>query len=74
MIATIQKWGNSLAVRIPRAFTHEAQVAPGTRVDLSMVDGKIVIDPHSANEYSLDDLLAGITDANLHTFPELRKN
>ncbi len=66
MIARIQKWGNSLAVRIPRAFTREAHVTPGSRVDLSMVDGKIVIDPHSAAEYSLAELLEGVTEANLH--------
>jgi len=66
MQTTIQKWGNSLAVRIPKAFVKEAHVAYGTRVDLSVDDGKIVIDPHPKPEYRLEDLLKGITKRNLH--------
>ncbi len=66
MQTKIQKWGNSLAVRIPRAFVKEAHVAYGTTVDLSVDDGKIVIDPHSEPEYRLEELLGGITKQNLH--------
>ncbi len=66
MQTKIQKWGNSLAVRIPKAFVKEAHVAYGTPVDLSVEDGKIVIDPHSEPEYNLDDLLKGVTKRNLH--------
>ena len=66
MQTTIQKWGNSLAVRIPKAFVKEAQVAYGTLVDLSLADGKIVIDPHTEPEYRLEDLLRGVTKENLH--------
>lgn len=67
MQATIQKWGNSLAVRIPKAFVKEARVASGTAVDLSVDDGRIVIDPHTKPEYRLEDLLKGITKRNRHT-------
>jgi antitoxin MazE len=66
MQTKIQKWGNSLAVRIPKAFVKEAHVAYGTSVDLSVVDGKIVIDPHTEPEYRLEDLLKGVTKRNLH--------
>ena len=66
MQTTIQKWGNSLAVRIPKAFVKEAHVACGARVDLSVDDGKIVIDPHAEPEYRLEDLLKGVTKRNLH--------
>ena len=66
MQTTIQKWGNSLAVRIPKAFVKEAHVAYGTQVDLSVDDGKIVIDPHAEPEYRLEDLLRGVTKRNLH--------
>ena len=66
MQTTIQKWGNSLAVRIPKAFVKEAHVAYGAQVDLSVVDGKIVIDPLAEPEYRLDDLLKGVTRRNLH--------
>lgn len=66
MQTKIQKWGNSLAIRIPRTFVKEAHVAYGTTVDLSMDDGKIVIAPVTDPEFHLDDLLSGITDDNTH--------
>jgi antitoxin MazE len=64
MQTKIQKWGNSLAVRIPLAFVKEAHVAYGTPVDISVVDGKIVIDPQAEPEFRLDDLLKGVTQGN----------
>jgi antitoxin MazE len=66
MQTTIRKWGNSLAVRIPKSFVKEAHLAGGTSVDLSVDDGKIVIDPHTEPEYRLEDLLKGVTKQNLH--------
>jgi antitoxin MazE len=66
MQTTIRKWGNSLAVRIPKAFVKEAHVACGTPVELSVDDGKIVIDPRTEPEYRLQDLLKGVTKRNLH--------
>ncbi len=66
MQTKIQKWGNSLAVRIPKAFVKEAHVAYGTAVELSLDDGRIVIDPHPKSEYRLEDLLKGVTKRNLH--------
>ena len=66
MQTKIRKWGNSLAVRIPKAFVREARVAYGTPVDLSVDGGRIVIDPHTEPEYRLEDLLKGVTKRNLH--------
>ncbi len=66
MQTKIQKWGNSLAIRIPKAFGKEAHVANGTPVALSVEDGKIVIAPHVQPEYRLEDLLKGITTKNIH--------
>jgi len=66
MQTKIQKWGNSMAVRIPRAFVKEAHVAQGTTVDLTLDNGKIVIAPHPGPEYRLVDLLRGVTKRNLH--------
>ena len=66
METKIQKWGNSLAVRIPALFVKEAQIACGTAVRLSVDDGKIVIDPHVEPRYRLEDLLKGVTRRNLH--------
>jgi len=73
MQTTIRKWGNSLAVRIPKAFIKEAHVAYGTAVDLSIDDGKIVINPLRETEYRLEDLLKGVTKRNLHAEIETGK-
>ena len=67
MQTKIQKWGNSLAVRIPKAFVKEADVAYGTSVNIFVDDGKIVIDPQPEIEYKLEDLLNGVTKRNLHS-------
>jgi putative transposon-encoded protein len=43
MQTTVQKWGNSLAVRIPRSFASEIQIESGTEVDLSIKNNQLVI-------------------------------
>ena len=66
MNARIQKWGNSLALRIPKSFAAETQIEQDTLVDLSLLNGKIVIEPVKRPEVTLERLLAGITEQNLH--------
>jgi antitoxin MazE len=61
----IQKWGNSLALRIPHAFAAEAEVAYGSAVELELKEGSLVITP-LARRPSLASLLSGVTDANIH--------
>lgn len=62
----IQKWGNSLALRIPRAFAEEARLGQGTEVNVSLVDGKLVVAPAVEPSLTLADLLAEVTEDNLH--------
>ena len=66
MRTRVQKWGNSLAVRIPRPFALEARLDADSPVDLSIVDGQIVVTPVSEPAVTLEDLLRGVTDENLH--------
>lgn len=66
MHTTIQKWGNSLALRIPRAFVRESRLADKAVVDISVDKGKIVINPLPAKKYTLRELLKGVTKKNLH--------
>jgi len=66
MKARIQKWGNSLALRIPKALAEEVHVRQNTQVEISLVDGKIVVEPIKTPEWTLEDLLEGITEENLH--------
>ena len=65
MKTEIQKWGNSLAVRIPKSFALQAGIDRGSIVDLSLVEGSIVIAPR-ATGYSLEELLARVTKDNIH--------
>lgn len=66
MKARIQKWGNSLALRIPKALAEEVHVRQNTQVEISLVDGKIIVEPVKTPEWTLEDLLEGITEENLH--------
>jgi antitoxin MazE len=67
MQTRVQKWGNSLGVRIPRGLAEQIGLGAGTEVSLSAKDGQLVVKPALPARLSLDDLLAGITDSNLHS-------
>ena len=62
----IQKWGNSLALRIPRTYAQEAKVHKGSSVDMALKDGKFVLTPLSKPVYTLNKLLSGINKKNIH--------
>jgi antitoxin MazE len=62
----IQKWGNSLALRIPRSFAAETALGQGAEVDLTLEEGRLVVTPIERPEYRLDEMLARITPENLH--------
>ena len=66
MRARVQKWGNSLALRIPRSFAAEVNLKQDSLVELSTVEGKLVVDPIVEPEITLEALLAGVTPENLH--------
>ncbi len=66
MKVQIQRWGNSLALRIPKAFAVESRVEQGTMVEVSLEQGKIIVTPVAEPEFNLDDLLAKVTKNNLH--------
>ena len=65
MKTTVQKWGNSLAVRIPRPFADEVNLEENSAVDLSVRGGKLVIVP-AQPELTLEALVQEITDDNRH--------
>lgn len=66
MKVQIQKWGNSLALRIPKSFAVESKIEQGSTVEVSLDNGKIIVFPFVDQEYSLDDFLAKVTAENLH--------
>ena len=67
MTTKIQRWGNSLALRIPKSFAEDIHLAKGATVNLSIADGRLVIEPALRAEYSLSGLLKNVTKDNLHS-------
>ena len=66
MKTAVQQWGNSLALRIPKAFAEQARVKKGTAVSLTLEKGRLVVAPLQAEEMSLKKLLAKVTPRNIH--------
>lgn len=66
MTTKIQQWGNSLALRIPKAFAVEAKLQKGVVVDVSEEGGKIILTPVKKKEITLQSLLSGVTRENIH--------
>lgn len=66
MKTNVQKWGNSLALRIPKSFAVECGLGEGSEVDLAVRDGGLVVEPLTEREYTLEELVAGITKKNRH--------
>ena len=66
MLAKVQKWGNSLAVRIPKALAEEAGLERDKPVNIRYEDGEIRITRRRRKRYDLDELLASVTDDKLH--------
>ena len=71
METRIKKWGNSLALRIPKALAKEAGLCYELPVELSLVEGKLVIAPIEQTEPDLETLLAKVTEDNLHAEVDL---
>ena len=67
MHTKVRKWGNSLALRIPRSFAAEAKVEEGSTVDVSVEDGCLRIRPLHDRTFTLRDLLKGVNSRNLHS-------
>jgi antitoxin MazE len=66
MTTTIQKWGNSLALRIPKSFAKDIHLGQGAEVVLSIQKGRLVVEPLPQTKHKLTDLLKGITPQNSH--------
>lgn len=65
MTTQLARWGNSLALRIPKSVADQANVAEGDRVEVSVEDHAIVVRP-AQPRYSLKDLVERITARNRH--------
>ena len=66
MKTKMQKWGNSLAIRIPKAFAEEVGLKEESEVDVSLKSGKLVVVPVERPALTLKALVAKITEENVH--------
>ena len=66
MRTRVQRWGNSLAVRIPKAFAEEVGLGDDTPVELHLHEGKLVLEPAGPPAPTLEELLRGVPKSNLH--------
>lgn len=65
MKTQVQKWGNSLAVRIPKAFAEEIGLEAESEIELTLNNGQLVIKLPD-EEYTLEALVSQITEENRH--------
>ncbi len=62
MEQTLKKWGNSLAIRLPKSLSKELNLKEGSKVEIKLEGEKLVIVP----KRGLKELLKGISPKNLH--------
>lgn len=67
MNATVQKWGNSLALRIPSSVAKDINLRQGSSVEVAVEGGKMIVKPTKKRKLSLAELLKGVTKENRHT-------
>lgn len=70
MLTKVQRWGNSLGLRIPRTLAAEAAVGVGTEVDVSVQGGDLIVKPTRRKTYRLEELLREVNSRNLHSAVE----
>lgn len=66
MKTRVQKWGNSLAFRIPKSFARDLGLGNNSPVEIGLEDGALVVRPDLEQTWDLGSLLAKVTDENIH--------
>jgi antitoxin MazE len=66
MHVSIQKWGNSLALRIPHLLAKEARLRQGEKAELQFRRGQLVLTPLARPPWTLKTLLSGVKKHHLH--------
>jgi antitoxin MazE len=65
MQATIQKWGNSLGIRIPSLIAKDLSLKNGSSVEILEEDNRIII--QASKKKTLKEILELVTEENIHT-------
>ena len=66
MVTRVQKWGNSLGLRIPKSCAEEADISDGSQVDISVQNGDLLIHSVQRRKFNLDALLKRVNKNNIH--------
>lgn len=66
MMTTVQKWGNSLGVRIPSPMAKGVKLSEGSQVEILEDGNRLVIVPVEKPAFTLDAMLKKVTKGNLH--------
>ena len=64
MILQVKKWGNSLAVRLPKDISKALSVQNNSFLELELVGDGLLLKPKKSSE--LDKLISQINPQNLH--------
>lgn len=67
MTAKILKWGNSLALRIPKIIAKDVGIDEGSQIDIQIRNDCLILRPLRSEEPDLNELLANIDEENLHS-------
>ena len=67
---SVQKWGNSLAIRIPASIVHRAHLASGSKVEIHFINDQIILRPVETDILTLEQRLAQF-DSKLHAGEEM---
>ncbi len=67
MTAKVQRWGNSLALRIPKLLAKDIHVHQGSEVELFLKKGRILIEPKMKKKLNLGELIKKVTKENVHS-------
>ncbi len=71
MEIVIRKWGGRPALRLSDSLVREARLSVGQRVSVTAYRDKIIITPLTTQDYTIEDLVAGINESNLHSEAQL---
>ena len=61
----VTRWGNSLAVRIPKQLAEQTNITEGSEVELGVTDGAVIVRP-KGRRYTIEELLDQVTPENRH--------
>jgi antitoxin MazE len=66
MKAIVKKWGNSLGLRFPKVYAEETGIYDGSKVDIRVSKGRLIIEPIQEDIQTLEELLKSVTRENIH--------